>query len=443
LILAIDQGTTGTTCLLVDDALDVRGRGYAPVSLSTPRPGWVEQDPLELWASVERATEAALASCGATMRDVETVGIANQRETTVLWERRTGEPVRPAIVWQDRRTAERCRELPADEIRARTGLTPDPYFSATKLEWLLRETGRRDGLAFGTVDSWLLWRLTGGDAHMTDVSNASRTMLLDLAARTWSDELLALFDVPRELLPEVRTQIEVEGTLLGASVRIAALAGDQQASLFAHGAAKATIGTGAFVLVESGDDCSAPPHGLVRTACALDGYALEGSVFVATAALEWLRSVATLDSFESEVGSTEGVYFVPALTGLGSPHWQPGARGLLSGLSQRTTREQLLRATLEAIAFQVADVVDALPERPGSIGVDGGASANGFLMQFLADVLRLPVVVPAEREMTALGAAALAARTRPSPQAAARYEPGRDVSGLVAGWRDALSAVLA
>jgi glycerol kinase len=197
------------------------------------------------------------------------------------------------------------------------------------------------------------------------------------------------------------------------------------------------------VLVESGDDCSLPPHGLVRTACAVDGYALEGSVFVATAALEWLRSVASLDSFESEGDSTEGVYFVPALTGLGSPHWQPDARGLLSGLSQRTTRAHLLRATLEAIAFQIADVVDALPERPDSIGVDGGASANGFLMQFLADVLRLPVVVPAEREMTALGAAALAARARPTPKAAARYEPERDVSGLVAGWRGALSAVLA
>jgi len=402
-ILAVDQGTTGTTCLLVDDALDVHGRGYAPVSLSTPRPGWVEQDPGELWTSVERATHAALASCGASMRDVETVGIANQRETTIVWDRRTGEPIHPAIVWQDRRTAERCRELPADEIRA----------------------------------------LTGGSVHATDVSNASRTMLLDLASRAWSDELLALVDVPRELLPEVRTEIDVEGTLLEASVRIAALAGDQQASLFAHGAAKATVGTGAFVLVESGDDCSPPPHGLVRTACAVDGYALEGSVFVATAALEWLRAVASLDSFESEVDSTEGVYFVPALTGLGSPHWRPDARGLFSGLSQRTTRAHLLRATLEAIAFQIADVVDALPERPESIGVDGGASANRFLMQFLADVLRLPVVVPDEREMTALGAAALAARTRPTPREAARYEPERDVSALIAGWRDALSAVLA
>jgi glycerol kinase len=442
-ILAIDQGTTGTTCLLVDDAFEVRGRGYAPVSVSTPRPGWVEQDPVELWTSVERATEAALASCGASMRDVATVGIANQRETTILWERRTGEPVRPAIVWQDRRTAERCRELPAEEIRARTGLTPDPYFSATKLEWLLRDTRRREGLAFGTVDSWLLWRLTCGAVHATDISNASRTMLLDLATRAWSDELLALFDVPHELLPEVRAELEVEGSLLGADVRIAAAAGDQQASLFAHGTAKATVGTGAFVLVETGDDCSPAPHGLIRTAAAAGGYALEGSIFAATAALEWLRSVAGLDSFESDVDSTEGVYFVPALTGLGSPHWNPEARGLLSGLSHRTTQAHLLRATLEGIAFQIADVVEAFPERPESLSVDGGASANAFLMQFLADVSGLTVAVPAEREMTALGAAALAARTRPEPRAAARYEPEREVSGLVAGWRDALSAVLA
>jgi glycerol kinase len=413
------------------------------VSVSTPQPGWVEQAPDELWRSVERATEAALASCSASMQDVTTIGIANQRETTILWERRTGEPVRPAIVWQDRRTAERCRELPADEIRARTGLTPDPYFSATKLEWLLDETGRRGGLAFGTVDSWLLWRLTGGSVHATDVSNASRTMLLDLANRAWNDELLALFDVPRELLPEVREEIDVEGTLLGADVRIAALAGDQQASLFAHGTAKATVGTGAFVLVETADECSPAPHGLIRTAAAPSGYALEGSVFAATAALEWLRSVGGLDSYEGSADSTEGVYFVPALTGLGSPHWQPDARGLLCGLSHRTTRGHLLRATLEAIAFQIADVVESFSERPDALGVDGGASANAFLMQFLADVLELPVVVPAEREMTALGAAALAARRRPEPREAARYEPGRDVSGLVAGWRDALSAVLA
>ena len=448
MILAVDQGTTGTTCLVVGDDLDVLGRGYAPVAIATPQPGWVEQDPLELWSSVEAAAQAALASCGASMRDVDALGIANQRETTILWDRATGEPLHPAIVWQDRRTAARCRELPADEIRARTGLTPDPYFSATKLEWLLRETGRRDGVAFGTVDTWLLWHLTGGAVHATDRSNASRTMLLDLATLAWDDELLALFGVPRDVLPEVRAEIDVEGVLLGEPVRVTALAGDQQASLYAHGGAKATIGTGAFVLVHTGADCSPAPHGLIRTAAADAGYALEGSVFVATAALEWLRSVLGVAPEDSAtlaqaVESTEGVYFVPALTGLGSPHWEPDARGVMCGLSRTTRREHLVRATLEAIAFQVADVLDALPERPEVLRVDGGASANGFLMQFLADVTRRPVEASAEAEMTALGAAALAAR-RPAPRrTAARYEPERDVSALVAGWRDAVALTLA
>jgi len=460
LILAIDQGTTGTTCLVVGDALDVLGRGYAPVSISTPQPGWVEQDPHELWASVATAAQEALAACGSTMRDVEALGITNQRETTVLWDRATGEPLHPAIVWQDRRTAARCLELPADEIRSRTGLTPDPYFSATKLEWLLRETGRRDGIAFGTVDTWLLWRLTGGAVHATDPSNASRTMLLDLATLAWDDELLALFDVPRDALPDVRGSAEVvgEGMLLGATVPVAALAGDQQASLFAHGAAKATIGTGAFVLVHTGDDCSPAPHGLIRTAAARAGYALEGSIFVATAAIEWLRSLGLLttaaesDELARSVDSTEGVYFVPALTGLGSPHWAPDARGLVCGVSRGTTREHLVRAALEAIAYQIADVVDALPARPAVLRIDGGASANAFFAQFLSDVLALSVEVAAERESTALGAAALAgiATGRWTEQdlgalrrTAARYEPERDVSGLVAGWRDAVALTLA
>jgi glycerol kinase len=436
-MLGIDQGTTGTTCLAVDDDLGVVGRGYARVHVSTPEQGWIEQDPRELWSSVETAVEAALASCGATIRDVEAVGIANQRETTIVWDRRTGEPVHPAIVWQDRRTAERCRELPADFIRVRTGLTPDPYFSATKLEWILR---RHDGdLAFGTVDTWLLWQLTSGAVHETDASNASRTMLLDLASLQWDDDLLQLFGVPREALPEVRTNIDADGVLLGGPVRIRALAGDQQASLYAHGVAKATIGTGAFVLVPTGGDCSPAPRGLIRTVAAGGGYALEGSVFVATAALEWLRSVTGVDPFTVGVDSTEGVYFVPALTGLGSPHWSPDARAVLTGLSRTTRREHLVRAALESIAYQVLDVVDAMPERPALLRVDGGASANDFLMQFLADVLRLPVEASSEPEMTALGAAALAAR-RPAPRlTAARYEPGLDVSGLVAGWRTAVA----
>ena len=461
-ILAVDQGTTGTTCLVVGDELEVLGRGYAPVAIATPRPGWVEQDPEELWASVGNAAAAALADAHVPAASLEAIGIANQRETTIVWDRTTGAAVHPAIVWQDRRTAERCRELPAETIRARTGLAADPYFSATKLEWILRETGARDGLAFGTVDSWLLWRLTGGAVHATDVSNASRTMLLDLATLDWSDELLELFAVPRSLLPDVHASAKVfgEGTLLGATLPVAALAGDQQASLYAHGDAKATFGTGAFVLVATGDDRSLPPHGLVRTAAAGTDrtYALEGSIFVAGAAVQWLRDGLGLltDSAESEglarsVDSTDGVYFVPALTGLGSPHWAPDARGLVCGITRGTRREHLVRAALEAMAYQVLDVVGALPERPAVLRVDGGASANGFLVQFLADVLALPVEVAAERETTALGAAALAGVavgrwTRDDVasfrRTSSRCEPQRDVSELVAGWRDAVSRTL-
>jgi glycerol kinase len=451
-ILAVDQGTTGTTALVVDGELAVVGRAYVPVSVSTPRPGWVEQDPWELWRSVQQAAEAALADAG--VRSVDAVGIANQRETTIVWDRRTGEPVQPAIVWQDRRTAERCRALDADAIRARTGLTPDPYFSATKLEWILRQAS--GDLAFGTVDTWLLRQMTGGDAHATDVSNASRTMLLDLETLDWSDELLALFDVPREMLPEVHPSAHVFGEWSGTPV--AALAGDQQSSLYAHGRAKATIGTGAFVLVATGADGSTPPHGLVRTAAAGGGYALEGSIFVAGAAVQWLRDGLGLlaDSAESEglarsVDSTDGVYFVPALTGLGSPHWDADARGLVCGITRGTRREHLVRAALESIAYQVHDVVEAMAERPAVLRVDGGATANTFLIQFLADVLGVPVEVSAEPEMTALGAAALAgvgigrwteADLAALRSSAARYEPELDVSALVAGWRDAVDRAL-
>jgi glycerol kinase len=451
-ILAVDQGTTGTTGLVVDGALAVVGRASVPVAVSTPRPGWVEQDPWELWASVEQAAAAALADAG--VRSVDAVGIANQRETTIVWDRRTGEPVRPAIVWQDRRTAERCRALDADAIRARTGLTPDPYFSATKLEWILGQvTG---DLAFGTVDTWLLRQMTGGAAHATDVTNASRTMLLDLETLDWSDELLELFGVPRDVLPDVRPSAHVFGEWSG--VPVAALAGDQQSSLFAHGEAKATLGTGAFVLVATGDDRSLPPHGLVRTATADGGYALEGSIFVAGAAVQWLRDGLGLiaDSAESEVlarsvDSTEGVYFVPALTGLGSPHWDADARGLVCGITRGTRREHLVRAALESIAFQVLDVVDAMTERPAVLRVDGGATTNAFLVQFLADVLGIPVEVSSEREMTALGAAALAgvaigrwtaADLAVLRSSSARYEPERDMSALIAGWRYAVARTL-
>jgi glycerol kinase len=447
-ILAIDQGTTGTTCLVVDDELTIARRGYAELPQHFPRPGWVEHDPEEIWQSVLTAAGAA------GLDDVDTVAITNQRETTLLWDRATGEPVAPAIVWQDRRTAERCRELDADLIRERTGLVPDPYFSATKLEWLLHEHAR-DGLAFGTVDSWLVWKLTGGEVHATDVTNASRTMLLSLDTLDWDDELLALFGVDRSLLPRIARSEEVfgEGTLLDRRVQIRGIAGDQQAALYgqgchAAGEGKATYGTGTFVLVHTGDDASPPPHGLLKTAAA-DGYALEGAVLVSGAAVQWLRDGlgVLVDAAESEalarsVHSSGGVVFVPALTGLGSPWWDADARGVISGITRGTTRAQLARATLEAIAHQVVDVVEALPEPPAVLRADGGATSNGFLMQLQADLLGVPVEVAAERETTALGAAALAAGRGARVAVGATYEPtfGPDErESLRTAWRNALN----
>ncbi|HEX7626832.1 MAG TPA: glycerol kinase GlpK [Gaiellaceae bacterium] len=429
MILAIDQGTTGTTCLVVDEELHVHRRGYAELPQHFPRPGWVEHDPEEIWQSVL----AAAASAG--LDGVDTIAITNQRETTLLWDRVTGVPVAPAIVWQDRRTADRCRELDAGLIRERTGLVPDPYFSATKLEWLLREHDGA-GLAFGTVDTWLVWKLTGGEAHVTDATNASRTMLASLRELDWDDELLALFGIDRALLPRIVRSDETvgEGELLGARLPIRGIAGDQQAALYgqgchAAGEGKATYGTGSFVLVHTGDDASPPPHGLLKTAAA-DGYALEGAVLVSGAAVQWLRDGLGLigDAAESEalatsVESTGGVVFVPALAGLGSPWWDADARGLVTGITRGTTRAHLVRAALEAIAHQVADVVDALPERPAVLRADGGATSNAFLMQFQADLLGVPVEVAAEPETTALGAAALAAGRGARVAVGKVYEP--------------------
>jgi glycerol kinase len=446
-ILAIDQGTTGTTCLLCDDDLRVVSRGYRELPQHFPRPGWVEHDPEEIWQSV---VDAAADAGG----DYDTVAITNQRETTILWDRASGEPVAPAIVWQDRRTAERAQALDGELIRARTGLVPDPYFSATKLEWLLHEHGMRDGLAFGTVDSWLVWKLTGGAAHVVDVTNASRTLLVSLATLDWDDELLALFGVDRSRLPRiVRSDEPVgEGELGGRAVTIRGIAGDQQAALYgqgchAPGEGKATYGTGSFVLVHTGADASPPPYGLLKTAAA-DGYALEGAVLAAGAAVQWLRDglglVATAAESEAlarSVDSTGGVVFVPALTGLGSPWWDSGARGLVAGLTRGTTRAHLVRAALEAIAHQVCDVVDALPERPSVLRADGGATANAFLMQFQADLLGLALDVAAERETTALGAAALAAGRATGVGVGATYEPAMSRDEAEAhrtAWRTAL-----
>jgi glycerol kinase len=428
MILAIDQGTSGTTCLVVDESLAVLGRGQQPLETRFPHPGWVDQDADELWRSVERAAAAAVADAGISARDLHAIGITNQRETSVLWERSTSRPVGRAIVWQDRRTAARCLELPRELVRARTGLVPDPYFSATKLEWLLARTDlpQRE-LAFGTVDAWLIWKLTGGREHACDLTNASRTMLLDLDGLTWDDELLELFGVERSLLPRLVPSAGViaEGSLLGVTLPIAGVAGDQQAALFGQccfepGRAKATYGTGSFVLAHVGATREAAPEGLLKTAVATapgaaPAYALEGAVLASGAAIQWLRDGLGLigDAAGSEqlartVESTDGVYLVPALTGLGSPYWDPDARGLISGITRGTTRAHVVRAALEAIAFQVADVIDEVPGGVELLRADGGASANGFLMQFQADVLGRPVEVAGEHESTALGAAMLA-----------------------------------
>jgi glycerol kinase len=453
MILAIDQGTTGTTCLVVDDELKPRGRGYQEIGQHFPEPGWVEHDLEEIWASVGIAAGAALADAGIGAGDLQAIGIANQRETTAVWERRSGRPVHRAIVWQDRRTAERCRLLPAELIRARTGLVPDPYFSATKLEWIL-EHGQlaTTELAFGTIDSWLVWRLTGGHVHVTDVTNAARTMLLGLDALDWDDELLELFHLDPALLPRVAASSEVvgEANLLGATVPIAGIAGDQQAALFGQACfapwqAKATYGTGTFVLVNVGESREPAPAGLLETVAAVGPgmqpqYALEGAVLVSGAAIQWLRdglelvtSAEELERLAASVDSTGGVTFVPALTGLGAPYWEPQALGVISGLSRGTTKAELARAALEAIAHQVADVVEVLPGRLAVLRADGGAAANEFLMQFQADLLDCPVEIAAEQEATALGAAALAGlavgvwrdvhELEPLVERGARFEP--------------------
>jgi len=474
-LLAIDQGTTGTTCLVVDHELRAVGRGYREIRQHFPRPGWVEHDPDEIWESVLAAADDALAQARVSPTDLSAIGIANQRETTVVWDRRSGRPLQRAIVWQDRRTAERCRELPRDLIRARTGLVPDPYFSATKLEWILQRSDRpqRD-LAFGTIDSWLAWRLTEGAVHVIDVTNASRTLLLDLETLEWDDELLALFGVERELLPRVvaSSGVVARAALLGADVPIAGIAGDQQAALFGHGCftagqAKATYGTGSFVLVNSGTSRDAAPEGLLRTVAAVSPgaeahFALEGAVLVAGAAVQWLRDglgliadAAETEALASSVDSTEGVVFVPALTGLGSPHWDPDARGLVCGLTRGTTRAHLARAALEAIAFQVADVLDAIPGDVDVLRADGGATGNRLLMQFQSDLLGCPVEVAADADTTALGAAALAGMAvgtwasidalRGCIRSGARYEPtmSRDeVERRRDEWRVALRRVL-
>ena len=436
-ILALDQGTTGSTALVVREDGRVIGRGYREFTQFFPEPGWVEHDPLEILRVSLEAMREAVTRAGTRPT---ALGITNQRETVVLWDRRSLEPVARAIVWQDRRTTARCRELREaglePMIRRRTGLVCDPYFSATKLEWLLRDAAlraaaQRGDIAAGTVESWLVARLTGG-LHVSDHTNASRTLLYNLAARAWDDELLAPFSVPRAMLPEIVPSAGVLGDVreehLGFRIPIAGLAGDQQSALFGQGCtragmAKNTYGTGAFLLVHAGDAVPDPAPGLLGTAaCGPAGepaYAVEGSVFIAGAAIQWLRDglgiIATASETQAlamSVSDTGGVTFVPAFVGLGTPYWEAEARGTITGITRGTTRAHLVRAAVESIAFGTADllrtVMDSSALEVPVLRVDGGAAANDFLMQFQADLLGVPVERPAMLETTALGAAGLA-----------------------------------
>src|SRR5262245_29680596 len=442
MILALDQGTTGSTALVVDAEGGVIARGYAELPQHYPQPGWVEHDPEDIWRTTVAAAGQALAAAGAAGRDVKAIGITNQRETTILWERASGRPIANAIVWQCRRTAALCDRLRADglepAIRARTGLVVDPYFSGTKIRWLLDEVpgararAERGELCFGTVDSWLLWRLAGGAVHATDPSNASRTLCFDIRTLEWDEGLCGRLGVPRAVLPHVLPSAgvfaETAGGVLPAGVPIAGIAGDQQAALLGQaclqpGMAKNTYGTGCFALLNTGAKAVASQHGLVTTvAWTIDqrtSYALEGSIFVAGAAVQWLRDglgiishAAETQSLAESVPDTGGVYLVPAFVGLGAPYWDPYARGTLVGLTRGTERAHLARAALEAIAYQSRDVLDTMVREAGvpiqTLRVDGGAAANDFLCQFQADVLGVDVLRPSVTETTGLGAAYLA-----------------------------------
>jgi glycerol kinase len=485
-ILAIDQGTTGTTCLVFDADAQLAGRAYREFEQHFPRPGWVEHDANDIWETTRAVAHEALEDAGASA--LQAIGITNQRETVCVWDPGSGEPLHHALVWQDRRTAARCDELRADGreplVRTRSGLVLDPYFSATKIEWLLenvdglRERASNGRAVFGTVDSWLVFKLTG--EHRTDMTNASRTMLYDIERECWDDELLGLFgDVPRASLPEVLPSIGEFGAVRDGAlgddrfdgVPICGIAGDQQAALYGQGCldpglGKNTYGTGSFVLMNSGERVPTAPPGLLATVAWGIGdttiYALEAAIFVTGAAVQWLRdglgiieAAAETEGLAASLDSNDGVYFVPALTGLGSPHWDPYARGTIIGLTRGSTRAHVARATLEAIAFQTVDAVQAMErvaEQPlEELRADGGATANGWLMQFQADVLGVPIAVAEIAETTALGAALLAgvgvgAWTQDDVAKRegerARYEPrmGDDERyALVDEWRRAVS----
>lgn len=486
-ILAIDQGTTSTRAMVFDKAGSVRAQAQSEFVQDYPQPGWVEHDAREIWEGTLNVMRDALAKAGISAAQVHAIGITNQRETTVLWDRSTGKPVANAIVWQDRRTAGICDDLRdrglEETIRSRTGLVIDAYFSGTKVAWLLdnvpglRTRAQRGEIAFGTIDSWLLWNLTGGRVHLTDYSNASRTLLYNIHTLQWDEQLLRALNIPSAVLPEVKPSSFIFGqtdpeVLGGRSVPVAGIAGDQQAALFGQacytqGLAKNTYGTGSFLLMNTGRKAIASRHNLLTTIAWGIGdepveYALEGSIFVTGAAIQWLRDglkiithAAETEGLARSISSNEGVYFVPALAGLGAPYWDPYARGMIIGITRGTTQAHFARAALEAMCYQTRDVAEAMLAESGialrELRADGGASRNAFLMQFQADILGVPVEVPRVSETTALGAAYLAGlatgfwRDRKEIaanwQVAQRYEPQMaedERSGLFDRWRNAV-----
>jgi glycerol kinase len=441
-VMALDQGTTSSRCILFNEKGLIESVAQKEFTQIFPKSGWVEHDAMEIWSTQIGVASEAMAKINATAKDIAAIGITNQRETTVVWDKRTGLPIHNAIVWQCRRTAERCDELKAKGfdkvVREKTGLILDAYFSATKVEWLLnnvegaREEAEKGNLLFGNIDTWLIWKLTNGRVHVTDYSNASRTMLFNIHDLKWDEDILAELNIPKSMLPEPKPSSCVyghtDGSLLGGEILIGGAAGDQQAALFGQtcfepGTAKNTYGTGCFMLMNTGEKAIESKNGLLTTiAWGIDGkveYALEGSVFVAGAAIQWLRdelrmlkNAADSEGYATAVEDTNGVYVVPAFVGLGAPYWDPYARGTIVGLSRGSKKEHLIRATLESLAYQTSDVLDAMQEDSGitlkALKVDGGACANNFLMQFQSDVLGVQVDRPEVIETTALGAAYLA-----------------------------------
>lgn len=442
-IIALDQGTTSSRGVLLDKNANIVEVSQREFTQIYPQVGWVEHNPMEIWATQSSTLNEVVAKAGITSDKIAAIGITNQRETTIVWEKETGKPVYNAIVWQCRRTADICAKLKEDGheayIRKTTGLVVDPYFSGTKVKWILdnvegaREKAERGELLFGTVDTWLVWKLTQGRVHVTDYTNASRTMMFNIHTKQWDDKMLELLNIPRSMLPEVRNSSEVYGETNiggkgGVRIPVAGMAGDQQAALYGHlcveaGQAKNTYGTGCFMLMNTGNEAVESKNGLLTTiACNAKGepcYALEGSIFMGGASIQWLRDELKIvhDSKDSEYfatkeDSTNGVYVVPAFTGLGAPYWDPYARGAILGLSRGANRNHIVRATLESIAYQTRDVLDAMQSDSGkhlaTLRVDGGAVANNFLMQFQADILNANVERPVVREVTALGAAYLA-----------------------------------